>query len=43
MNNPQESHIFNEQVLNDPMTKKCIANREESNECLKQPESKFSI
>jgi len=33
MNNPQESHIFNKQVLN----------HEESNECFKQPESKFSI
>jgi len=44
MNNPQESHIFNKQdVLNDPMTKKYIENREDSNECLKQPESKFSI
>ncbi|XP_060874870.1 uncharacterized protein LOC132948435, partial [Metopolophium dirhodum] len=41
MNNPQESHIFNKQdVLNDPMTKKYIGNREDSNECLKQPEMK---
>lgn len=43
MKNPQESHIFNKQVLNDPMTKKYMGNPEESNDCFKQPESKFSI
>jgi len=43
MNNQQESQIFNKQVLNDPMTKKYMANCKESNECLKLPESKFSI
>lgn len=43
MNNPQESQIFNKQALNDHMTKKYKANREESNEFLKQPKSKFFI
>ncbi|XP_003240779.1 uncharacterized protein LOC100571826 [Acyrthosiphon pisum] len=41
INNPQELNTSNEQdVLNDPMTKKYIENREESNDCLKQTEMK---
>lgn len=43
MYNPQELHIFNKELLNDHMTKNDIANREESNECLKKLKSKLSI
>lgn len=41
MNNSQESHIFNKEVLNEHMTKNYIENREESDESLENPKSKF--
>jgi len=41
MNNPQESQIFNEGAIDEHLTTNYIANREESDEGLEKPKSKF--
>jgi len=41
MNNPQESHIFKKEVLNEYMTTNYTENREKSDESLENPKSKF--
>jgi len=41
MDSPQESNIFNKEVLNEHMTVNYIANREKSDEGLEKPKSKI--